>query len=501
MQTSAMMTRVGPLLTTLLTLALSSCGYASTLDLEARVESAIRSASLGSTEVGISVRDLSTGEEIVGINETDTMIPASNMKLFTSGAALHILGEDFHFQTSLILEDDTLWVVGGGDPGFGDPLLLEDLNWNIEDFLGQFVQAVLDSGVRELSGVVVDDRIFDRSHIHPDWPRDQLDKRYCAEVAGLNFGLNVVHIDAAPAKTGGKPVITSMTPNLPWILPKNEMHSKREKGAVTRIGIRRSPNSNKMTVYGRILSPIGADVTISDVPNVFARLLKIRLEAAGINVGSARLAEDSESSPRPDGITVRELLRVRTPLTTVLERCNTNSQNLYAESMLKRVGNQTELAPGSWANGSRAVRMVVIDRLGPKHADGIRQSDGSGMSRNNRVAPETVTAWLTSFAKDEELATNFIDSLADTQKTGTLKGRFDDLPSNMNFACKTGYINGVSCLSGVISEPDGRGYAFSVLCNEIPSKVPIRSAKRLQESVVDLLVNQLQATSTTSETR
>ena len=34
---------------------------------------------------------------------------------------------------------------------------------------------------------------------------------------------------------------------------------------------------------------------------------------------------------------------------------------------------------------------------------------------------------------------------------------------------------------------------FSVLCNEIPGNVPIRSAKKLQEAVVDLLAEQLQA--------
>ena len=501
MLTSVKMTRLGPLVAVLMALTTETLGALTTADLEDRVESAIRSASLGSTEIGISIRDLATGEEIVGIEETEPMIPASNMKLFTSGAALHVLGEDFHFQTSLILEGDTLWVVGGGDPAFGDPMLLEQMQWNIDNFLDQIIEAVVDSGVRELSSVVVDDRMFDRKHVHPDWPRDQLDKRYCAEVAGLNFGLNVVRIEAAPSKSGGSPVITSMTPSLPWILPKNEMHSKREKGAVTRIGIRRSPGSNNLTAYGRILSPIGADVTISNVPEVFARLLKVRLQAAGIKVGSTRLAEAANDRPRPDGNSVRELLRIRTPLTTVLERCNTNSQNLYAESMLKRIGHENELAPGSWANGSRAVRMVVIDRLGPEHADGIRQSDGSGMSRNNRVTPETVTAWLRSFAQDPELGESFIESLADPEKTGTLKGRFEGLPSDIAFACKTGYINGVSCLSGVVTDSEGGGYAFSVLCNQIPSRVPIRSAKKLQESVVDLLVDRLQSTRNAADRR
>ena len=497
------MMRFTALTNVLLTLVLVNGTWASsrTADLEARVENLIRNASLGATEVAISVRELETDRQVVRIDETEPMIPASNMKLFTSGAALHILGEEFHFQTSLILDQDTLWVVGGGDPALGDPVLLEQMDWTIDGLLERMVRTVRDSGVQELESLIVDDRVFDRNHVHPDWPRDQLDKRYCAEVAGLNFGLNVVHIRAAPSKSGGSPVITSMTPNLPWILPKNEMHGTPGKDAVTRIGIRRVPDTNKLTVYGRILSPIGADVTISNVPEVFSRLLKARLEAEGIRVGSIRLADGDASAPTPDGIDVRELLRIKTELSTVMTRCNTNSQNLHAESMLKRIGHENELAPGSWSNGARAVRMVVIDRLGPEHADGIRQSDGSGMSRANKVTAETVTAWLTSLAKDEDLGPVYLESLADPKDTGTLRGRFDDLPSDIELACKTGYINGVCCLSGVVSNPSGRGYAFSVLCNEIPGNVPIRSAKKLQEAVVDLLAEQLQAAQNGSNRR
>merc|ERR1712185_855520 len=111
--------------------------------------------------------------------------------------------------------------------------------------------------------------------------------------------------------------------------------------------------------------------------------------------------------------------------------------------------------------------MLVVGRLGPKHAAGFRQADGSGMSRENRITAETTTAWLASFGKDPELGPLFIESLAHPQDAGTIKRRFDDLPGGVELACKTGYIRGVSCLSGLLSVGPDRRYAFSILCNEI----------------------------------
>ena len=47
---------------------------------------------------------------------------------------------------------------------------------------------------------------------------------------------------------------------------------------------------------------------------------------------------------------------------------------------------------------------------------------------------------------------------------------------------KSGYINGVSCLSGYVTMSNGHRYAFSVLVNNISGTV--RPAKKLQEQVV-----------------
>ena len=81
-----------------------------------------------------------------------------------------------------------------------------------------------------------------------------------------------------------------------------------------------------------------------------------------------------------------------------------------------------------------------------------------------------MTAWLDSIEEDERIADAFIESLAVGSESGTLRSRYRSMDlRGATIQAKTGYINGVSCLSGYITaEPDShrpRRIAFSVLVN------------------------------------
>ena len=173
---------------------------------------------------------------------------------------------------------------------------------------------------------------------------------------------------------------------------------------------------------------------------------------------------------------------VITPLETVARECNHESKNLYAESLLKYLGHARTGKPGSWANGGEALKAIVRERTGTK-AEGLVVADGSGMSRFNRIPPSLMTLWLSSFANDSISGPAF-DATLPTPGKGTLRTRF--ARRNLHgceVMAKTGYINGVSCLSGYVTMADGRRYAFSVLVNNV--KGTTQPAKRLQEKVVE----------------
>jgi len=453
------------------------------------IELAIRRAQLGGGTVAVSVRDAQTGAVLIDENAGELMIPASNLKLFTSGAALHVLGPRFEFRTRAIIDGDRLVIVGDGDPGFGDPALLElmqvgdRMGLGVEEFLQLWVSAVQEAGIHRLASVTVDDRIFDRNFVHPSWPVDQLNRRYCAEVAGFNFHGNVLHAYPRPGQ-GHRPDVQLFEPAAPWLIITN--HATNDRGPRDRnnVWIARRRNTNELTFFGNVKFPYRtpAPVTAHDMPEFFAQLLADRLGAAGIRVDGWGVADPS--APPATGRTLAPL--IATPISTVITRCNRDSQNLYAEALLKRIGHALTNEAGSWVNGAAVVRHVVHERLDSSNlAVKLIIHDGSGLSRDNRVAATTVTAWLNTFHDDERLGELFIDSLAVAGKSGTLSKRFRDVDLHgTTVQGKSGFIRSVSCLSGYITAPNQQRRSFSILINGLNEAGSVAKAKRLQERIL-----------------
>jgi len=487
-----------PLLTALL-MALMTAAAATAANLQVDIEQAINRAQFPSDDVtvAVSVRDIGRSAPLVDLSADQPMIVASNMKLLTTGAALHVLGDDFEFRTAMRWDGSRLVIQGSGDPAFGDPELLalmataDKPGLDIDDFIDIWTKAVRDAGIDEIEELVIDDRIFDRQFFHPSWPVDQLNRRYCAEVAGMNVHLNVLHVFPAP-RQGRRPNIRAVQPEAPWITITNRATSERSADDSNTAWIGRPPDSNAMTLYGNVKHAYSAGyavpITIHDPPQFFAHLLRDRLEQRRIDVGAARLASPAEDLNPGDIIGPI----VATPISTIVTRCNRDSVNLYAEALLKRLGHELTGEPGSWTNGASVIRHVVLDRLhDPAAVADLVVSDGSGLSRNNRVTAETFTAWLSSFGEDDTLGPVFIDSLATAGMDGTLEKRFRgrDL-HGAEVRAKSGYINSVSTLSGYVTMPDGSRRAFSILINGF-NRGTLWKAKRLQEEIVALVAEHM----------
>jgi D-alanyl-D-alanine carboxypeptidase/D-alanyl-D-alanine-endopeptidase (penicillin-binding protein 4) len=461
----------------------------------------VRRSDLSAAEIAVSIRDADTRTTLVSLNDGRAMIPASNLKLLTTGAALHVLGPDFDFRTRLYLDGDRLVIAGDGDPGFGDPDLLElielggETGIDVGTFVNLWVSAVTAEGLTGLSEVVVDDRVFDRTFVHPTWPADQLNRRYCAEVAGFNFHGNVLHFYPRPG-TGSRPDLELFRPYVPWLLINNRATTRTGVHDRNDVWIARKRGSNALTFHGNVKYPYRTEVpvTVHDMPLFFARLLAERLREAGVEVGTYRAA--GAADPEPAGRVIGPV--IRTHISNAVTRCNTDSQNLYAEALLKRIGHAVTNEPGSWVNGTAVVRHVAHERLDdPNLAVTLVVRDGSGLSRENRIAAGTMTAWLSTFHGDERIGDMFISSLARAGETGTLARRFADVDLHGTVVhAKSGYINYVSCLSGYVTAPDGRRRCFSILVNDLHEPGSVRRAKRLQERILSAVAWDMTATVT-----
>ena len=455
--------------------------------LQNRVEQLLTDPKLGDSRTGVAVLDPQSGVMLAQYNADEQFIPASNMKLLTSGSAVSFLGPEFSFRTELSFDAGAndgagrIVLTGSGDPALADPKLLEAMKMQVEDIVGGWVSALQGAGLKPGAELVVDDRIFDREWVHPTWPVQQLNRRYCAEVAGVNFHTNVLTIYTDPQQEGSPPLLRTQ-PVAPWMSVKNKARSVK-KGNHT-AWASREHGANAITLFGDVrwaTDPV--DVTLSDNPSFVGELLADRLSAAGLAPASVRLAESNENLSGGRVVHV-----VRTDLDTVLKRCNSDSNNLYAESLIKRMGADMTHQPGSWSNGAALVRMVLLERLGPKAGQSIMVADGSGMSRENRVTPRMIALWLESLIEDARTSKMFYESLPLAAEEGTLKKRFGAGSLKNEVRAKTGYLTGVSAISGYVTNPNtGKRVIFSVITNDKPNRVPVRSVRSTEEKIVEII--------------
>lgn len=455
------------------------------------VRAAVATSGLQASMVAISAIDMASGAPVASVEAGRLMVPASNMKVLTTGAALHVLGPGWSFRTRLVRAGDRLAVIGDGDPSLGDPDLAGNGRPGAELADG-WARAVRAAGIAKAAELVVDDRIFDREWTHPSWPEDQLDNSYCAQVSGLSFHENLA--GAYLGVAGGRPTVSRWEPSAPWItVDQGKATAAAGKQAGQSIALLRTEDPWRFRLSGNMKSvpqdPL--QVCVRDMPAFFAQHLAARLAAAGVAVGRARTAAPGD--PSFAGGTV--LAEATSPIAMVIERCNEDSQNMYAESLLKRIGAARSRAPGTWTNGCTALAAAIDERLGAGTAARyLVASDGSGLSRDNRVAPALLAAWLRSVALDPALGGPFLESLAVGGREGTVRKRFQEIDhSKAEVRCKTGYINGVSCLTGYVGRPgQPPRYAFSVMCNGVGGvKNGIAAAKDLQERVARILANAL----------
>jgi D-alanyl-D-alanine carboxypeptidase/D-alanyl-D-alanine-endopeptidase (penicillin-binding protein 4) len=236
------------------------------------------------------------------------------------------------------------------------------------------------------------------------------------------------------------------------------------------------------------------EVTLHEPAVVFGQVLASSIIGTGVPVGGSTERDGALGAVRlataeEKFATSTPLALIKTPIADVLRRCNADSQNLYAEALFKRVGHEVTKEPGSFSNGAAVMRMMISERVGPDAAASTTVADGSGMSRLNQVAPSTLTKWMAALVNDSSTRDTFLASMPRPGE-GTLRSRFDERkvrPFRSDIRGKSGAINGVRCLSGVVSSADGRTrYAYSVLVNDVQGD-EIRAAMDFHENVVRAL--------------
>jgi D-alanyl-D-alanine carboxypeptidase/D-alanyl-D-alanine-endopeptidase (penicillin-binding protein 4) len=297
-----------------------------------------------------------------------------------------------------------------------------------------------------------------------------------------------------------RPPTITLEPTAPWLEIENRARTVAD--GKNSVWMSRDPESNRFTMFGDVRFPIRVpvEITVHEPAMLAGQLIAAALPPAGVGVASiasrgadraltrdelqAALATVRMAQPG-EGFNGRSVAVITTHIHDVIERCNNDSQNLYAESMIKRVGHEVTGEPGSWTNGSSVVRMTIAQNLGPEYAASTVVTDGSGMSREDKVAPKTFTHWLDILQKNPKFGDAFVESLA-TPGDGTLRRRFNDIKLHATLRAKSGKLDGVRCLSGFLTDKSGHRVAFSVMVNDLKEGEQALQSLQFHEDVVAL---------------
>ncbi len=438
----------------------------------------------GDVSVGVCVVEPARGQTLCALDADRPLPPASNMKLVTTAAALVLLGPAMEFVTPFEaggpVEEGTLHgdlVVRAG----GDPLVPRGPDERVEAPLSALARRLFATGVRRVTGaLVLDEGDFAAPEPAPGWPDEtQRWAAYCALAGGFSVNGGVLEARVDPGPAGGKARV-EVRPAAHGLERRYDVDTI-DKGP---LNVLVGATQSAVTVRGRLprsAGPYAAEFSYHDPVELFGAVLRAELERAGIAIDGPTVRRRGA----PGGATLATL---RSPLEGALGPINAESRNGVADQLFLTLGHALE-GEGSRAAGERVTRRA-LERLGVSVA-GFAQADGSGLSRDNRVSARQIAALLEAvLSAGEQPAALYRESLAVAGERGTLEDRMQAGPARGRVRAKTGWIAGVSALSGVLETLDGRELVFAILVSYPKQAGGLNTSvfKPMQDELVSALV-------------
>ncbi len=406
---------------------------------------------------GILVKTLSSENILYSQDAQKYFISASNMKLFTTAAALQKLGADFRIRTSIYDEGNgVLRVVGRGDPSFKNAQLTI------------LSKQLYTQGIRQINQLIADDSYFQGEVVNSSWEWEDIQADYGAPVNSLIVNENASILTSLP-QTIGQPL------KIQWNDPTETYHWKVENNSVTTeadkpgfVQVNRDLKGQIIRINGQLAVNSQPDITglaVFDPIANFIRQFRQNLAKEGITVKETVNSNLSKND--------KEIAAVESPpLAELLIETNVNSNNLYAEALLRSLAikKPREKSQNTADIGLQVVR-ETLTQLGVA-PEGYIIVDGSGLSRKNLTTPAALVQVLQGIGKSPQ-AEVFRDSLAIAAVNGTLKNRFLNTAAAGMVQAKTGSMTGISALSGYMNAPNYEPLVFSIIVNqsEQPGKV------------------------------
>lgn len=450
-------------------------------DLGQQIDAAIKDSEFAFARWGICVISLANGAVVYQRDADKLFTPASNMKIYTTGVALDLLGADYRWRTSVYAsaQPDTGGQVHGDLVlyGRGAPDLVANSNDGDRGSLAGLADQLYQKGIRRIDGNIIGDESYFRGDPLGDgWQWTDLQWYFGAEASALSINGNEVDVNVVPPEKGSEQPAVKVSNAQANVVVQNRMGLAEKEGRPT-VGLHRGLSDNNLEVWGEFTPAskgFGARLSVHNPALWAARLFVDALKARGIAVSGEAESRNARApeNMRFDPTKTNELAFVTSqPLSEIAKKTNKESVNLNAELILRTLGRErggiaAEPEPPGRERGDDETGLAVV-RVWLSRAEvplsHIALHDGSGLSRLDLVTPESSARLLVAMSRTGTAGV-FKDSLPIAGRDGTLAGRLQNLSDRV--WAKTGSLTYDNSLSGYLVNAKGELLAFSIMCND-----------------------------------
>ena len=436
-----------------------------------------------------------TGEKIVEQNPLLGLPPASTAKLFSTAAAIEILGPDYRPKTRIYIDGSVspdsvlhgnIWIRGGGDMTLGSRFFTQQ--GHEKDFLKSWVDSITSAGIKQINGkIIADGSEFGYAGVPDGWSWVDIGNYYGAGPSGICLFDNTIRYNFKTGATAGSPTtLINYFPEIPGLTFHNYIQSTNVNDdnsyiyggpfSNDRFGTGSLPlNRTNYSVKGSMPDPE------FQLAYEFEKALKnVGIDVKGGAVGARSLTNHTIVNYSK---TFKLLFTHRgQKLIDIARLTNMKSINLFAEGLVCLIGYEKN-GNGSTESGIKEIEKYWSTRINTK---GLILKDGSGLSRSNGISASHFCELL-KYMNTSKFKDAFNSTLPVAGKSGTLNSLCRNQAGQGRVSAKSGTMSKIKSYSGYVQSSTGKKIAFAIILTNFSGSSSNATTKI--ESILNQLAN------------
>lgn len=425
------------------------------------------------SSISFLVQDVN-GKDIVSLNKSKSLTPASTLKLVTTATALEVLGRGFRYKTILNISDNEINIVGSGDPTLGSTHLYQ----NPKAFLAEWTNYIKESGVKSPLTIRVQDNLFGYKGTSAKWIREDMGNYYAAGAYGISVFDNTYQLFFNTMDTSKPPIILRTEPEMKDIEFVNMLEyntSGKDNGYIWG-----EPFSNKRILTGDIPAKKTSFSIKGDIPDpglFLGETIAQELTSNGFIITDVRSARNEyfddlslgKKQISDAGVNQSSYIHQSPALQNIIRVINVKSNNHYAEHIIRTLGrkNNSDIYSDPLKEGIELVNNYWAGK--GFDMDALFMYDGCGLSPSNAVSAKFMCDVLRYMMVTSRNADAFLSSIPKAGQEGTVRNFLKGTRLDGKVYVKSGSIANVQSYAGYYIDGDKK-YVFAIIINNFQGK-------------------------------